>query len=203
MTRGNRNLQLSLMILTLLWGSVPAPSAATPMEEVKGTINQALAILQDSTDAGGTEKARRRELLRDLLSLRFDFNEMARMSLGAHWNRQPARQQEFVSVFTDFVGNSYVSKMESLKDTKVLYLREQVDREFAQVDTKIVPSAGDDVPVHYRLHLIGGAWKIYDVVVENISLVENYRSQFNRILNIASFDDLLKKLQQKISARGG
>ncbi len=203
MTRGNRYLQLSLMILTLLWGSMPAPSAATPLEEVKNTIDRALAILQDSTNAGDLERARRREMLRDLLSLRFDFMEMARMSLGAHWNRQPARQQEFVSVFTDFVENSYVSKMESLKDIKVLYLREHVDREFAQVDTKIVPNGGDDVPVHYRLHLIGGEWKIYDVVVENISLVENYRSQFNRILNMASFDDLLKKLQQKISARGG
>lgn len=203
MTRGNGCFRLALMILTLLWGTIPAPSAATPMEEVKKTIEQALAILQDSVDGGGTDRARVREMLRDLLSLRFDFKEMARMSLGTHWSRQPTRQQEFVSVFTDFVENSYVSKMESLKDTKVLYLREHVDRELAQVDTKIVPNGGDDVPVYYRLHLVGGEWKIYDVIVENISLVENYRSQFNRILNIATFDDLLKKLQQKISTRGG
>lgn len=202
MTRGNRYSRLALMMLTLLWGSMPTPSAATPMEEIKKTIDRALTILQDSKDAGETERARRRGMLRDVLSLQFDFKEMARMSLGTHWNRQPARQQEFVSIFTDFVENSYVSKMESLKDTKVLYLREYVDREFAQVDTKIVPNSGDGVPVHYKLHLIGGEWKIYDVVVENISLVENYRSQFNRILNIATFDDLLKKLQQKISARG-
>ena len=203
MKGGNRYLRLALMILTLLWGGMPTPSAATPMEEVKKTIDQALAILQDSMQAGDTGRASRREMLRDLLSLRFDFKEMARMSLGIHWNRQPTRQQEFVSVFTDFVENSYVSKMESLKDTKVLYLREQVGRELAQVDTKIVPNGGDDVPVYYKLHLVGDEWKIYDVIVENISLVENYRSQFNRILNIATFDDLLKKLQQKISARGG
>lgn len=190
------------MILTLLWGSMPTLSAATPMEEVKKTIDQALAILQDSMDAGGASKARRRAMLRDVLSLRFDFKEMARMSLGTHWNRQATRQQEFVSVFTDFVENSYVSKMESLKGTEVVYLREHVDRELAQVDTKIVPIGGDDVPVHYKLHLIGGEWKIYDVIVENVSQVGNYRSQFNRILTIATFDELLKKLQQKTAAQG-
>lgn len=203
MTRGNRYSRVALMILTLLWGSMPALSAATPMEEIKKTIGQALAILQDSMDAGDAGRARRKEMLRDVLSLRFDFKEMARMSLGAHWNRQPTRQQEFVSVFTGFVENSYVSKMESLKGTEVVYLREHVDRELAQVDTKIVPNRGDDVPVHYKLHLSGGEWKIYDVIVENVSLVDNYRSQFNRVLTSATFDDLLRKLQLGTSARGG
>lgn len=203
MTRGNRYCRTALMILTLLWGSMPTLSAATPMEEIKKTIGQALAILQDCMDAGDAGRARRREMLRDVLSLRFDFKEMARMSLGTHWNRQPTRQQEFVSVFTGFVENSYVSKMESLKGTEVVYLREYVDRDLAQVDTKIVPNRGDDVPVHYRLHLSGGEWKIYDVVVENVSLVDNYRSQFNRILTSATFDDLLRKLQLRTSARGG
>ena len=203
MTRGNRYSRVAIMILTLLWGSMPALSAATPMEEIKKTIGQALAILQDSMDAGDAGRARRREMLRDVLSLRFDFKEMARMSLGTHWNRQPTRQQEFVSVFTGFVENSYVSKMESLKGTEVVYLREHVDRELAQVDTKIVPNRGDDVPVHYRLHLSGGEWKIYDVIVENVSLVDNYRSQFNRVLTSATFDDLLRKLQLRTSARGG
>lgn len=203
MTRGNRYSRVALMILTLLWGSMPALSAATPMEEIKKTIGQALAILQDSMDAGDAGRARRREMLRDVLSLRFDFKEMARMSLGAHWNRQPTRQQEFVSAFTGFVENSYVSKMESLKGTEVVYLREHVDRELAQVDTKIVPNRGDDVPVHYKLHLSGGEWKIYDVIVENVSLVDNYRSQFNRVLTSATFDDLLRKLQLRTSARGG
>lgn len=202
MTRGNRYSRVALMILTLLWGSMPALSAATPMEEIKKTIGQALAILQDSMDAGDAGRARRREMLRDVLSLRFDFKEMARMSLGAHWNRQPTRQQEFVSAFTGFVENSYVSKMESLKGTEVVYLREHVDRELAQVDTKIVPNRGDDVPVHYKLHLSGGEWKIYDVIVENVSLVDNYRSQFNRVLTSATFDDLLRKLQLRTSARG-
>lgn len=203
MTRGNRYSRVALMVLTLLWGSMPALSAATPMEEIKKTIGQALAILQDSMDAGDAGRARRREMLRDVLSLRFDFKEMARMSLGAHWNRQPTRQQEFVSAFTGFVENSYVSKMESLKGTEVVYLREHVDRELAQVDTKIVPNRGDDVPVHYKLHLSGGEWKIYDVIVENVSLVDNYRSQFNRVLTSATFDDLLRKLQLRTSARGG
>jgi len=142
-------------------------------------------------------------MLREILSPRFDLAEMAKMSLEKHWNRQPARLQEFISAFTGFVENSYVSKMESLKGAEVVYLREHVDRELAQVDTKIVPNRGDDVPVHYKLHLSGGEWKIYDVIVENVSLVDNYRSQCNRILTSATFDDLLRKLQLKTSARGG
>lgn len=153
--------------------------------------------------AGEADRAMRRAMLREVLSPRFDFKEMARMSLGTHWDRQSGRQQEFISVFTDFVENSYLSKIESLKNTEVVYLREHVDRNFARVDTKIVPGGGEDFPVHYKLHLVGGEWKIYDVIVENISLVENYRSQFNRVLKLATFDDLLKKLQQKISAQGG
>jgi phospholipid transport system substrate-binding protein len=164
-------------------------------------MDQVLGIVRENSDE--SDKTGRRELLRAVLASRFDFREMAKRSLGQHWSRLAERQQEFVSVFSAFVENSYISKLESLKQTRVVYLREHVDSNLARIDTKIVPDRGDEVPIHYRLHLVGSEWKIYDVVVENISLVENLRSQFHRVLATATFDDLLKKLQQKTSARGG
>ncbi len=187
--------------LTLIWSALSAPAAATPIEQVKETMDQVLAIVRENPDE--SDKTGRRELLRAVLASRFDFREMAKRSLGQQWSRLAERQQEFVSVFRTFVENSYVSKLESLKQTRVVYLREHVESNLARIDTKIVPDRGDEVPIHYRLHLVGSEWKIYDVVVENISLVENLRSQFRRVLANATFDDLLKKLQQKTSVRGG
>ena len=200
MTQEKRYLTLGLMILAV-WASEPLKVfGATPTEQIKETVEQVLGILQNPGVGGESE---RKETLREVLAPRFNFKEMARMSLGSHWNRQAERQQEFVSVFTDFIEGTYVGRIESLKDTKIVYVREQVDGGFAQVDTRLIPSKGDDIPIRYKLHLVGEEWKIYDVVIDKISLVENYRSQFNRILTVATFDDLLKKLQQKISARGG
>lgn len=141
-------------------------------------------------------------MLRQALESLFDFSAMAKMSLGAHWEPQAARQAEFVYLFTKFIENVYLAKMESLKDTEVVYVRERVDRGLAQVDTKVVPPMGEDVPVNYRLHRVGREWKIYDVFIENVSVVENYRAQFHRILKVASFDELLKKLQEKLPERG-
>ena len=131
----------------------------------------------------------------------FDFGEMAKRSLGSHWRTGNGKEEEFVSVFTGFVENAYMGTLESYKGEKIAYLRERVDQNLAQVDTRIVPAKGEPFPVNYRLHLVGGEWKIYDVVIDNISLVNNFRSQFNRILTTASFDDLLRKLREKGSQK--
>lgn len=192
-----------VVTFTLIWSALSLPAAATPIEQVRETIDRAIQIVRENPSGSESNNGGRRELLRTLLASRFDFSEMAKRSLGQHWGRLAERQQEFILVFKQFVENSYVSKLESLKETKVVYLREHVDSNLARIDTKIVPDRGDETPVNYRLHLVGGEWKIYDVIVENISLVENFRSQFHRILTKATFDDLLKKLQQKTSAQGG
>lgn len=88
-----------------------------------------------------------------------------------------------------------MSSIESYKNEKILYTRERVDKDFAQVNTKVITGKGDEIPIDYRLHSVGGEWKVYDVVIENVSLVNNYRSQFHRILDTASFDELLRRLQ--------
>ena len=191
------------MIVALLSGAMPARAGTTPTEEVQETIGRIVGVLQDPMVADGAAVAKRKAVFREVLAARFDFKEMAKRSLGNHWQSVATRQQEFVSVFTSFIERVYVGKIDSLKDTKIAFVRERIEGGVAQVDTQIVPAKGDDFPMNYRLHLVGGKWKIYDVIVENISLVGNYRSQFDRILASASFDELLKKLQEKTSAQGG
>ncbi|HEV8343153.1 MAG TPA: ABC transporter substrate-binding protein [Candidatus Binatia bacterium] len=201
MAFGSTLLATVFVALALLWGGSSA-IAGMAEEQVKETVNRVVEILRDPALRTEDKIAQRREMLRQAIFPRFDFSEMARRSLGSHWKNQKARQEEFVAVFSDFVETAYVGKVESFKDEKILFVRERIDQGFADVDTKVVPSKGEPFSVNYKLHMVGTDWKVYDVVIENISLVNNYRSQFNRILANASFDELLKKLRDKRSGMG-
>ena len=139
----------------------------------------------------------RKEMLRETLMPRFDWFEMARQTLGKHWSVAAGRENEFVGAFTEFLGNSYVGNISSYKDEKILFVQESIESNRAQVKTKIVPGKGEPTAVNYRLHRVEGYWKIYDVVVDDISIVVNYRSQFNRNLTRGTFDDLLRQLREK------
>ena len=197
MCRGYRLLKMGLITAAFCMGHVAVSAAETPSEQVKKTVGRVIEILQEAGNNGDVRKVEKKQRVRQILLPRFDFAEMAKRSLGNHWRGQNGRQEEFVSVFTDFVENSYMGTLESYKGEKIVYLRERVDQNLAQVDTQIIPTKGEPIPVNYKLHLVGGDWKIYDVVIENISLVNNFRSQFNRILTAAPFDELLKKMRQK------
>ncbi len=202
MKRRSRCLSSGLLTFMLWWGDNSASLAATPTHQIKETVDRVLAVLQDPTNMGEAKKAERREMLRQVLLPRFDFPEMAKRSLGSHWRDQNGKQEEYVSVFTDFMENSYIGIVESFKEGKIVFVRERVDKDFAEVDTKVLPLKEQPLPITYKLHLVGGEWKIYDVVIENVSLVNNYRSQFNRIISSASFDELLRKLREKASETG-
>ena len=202
MAVGNRCFRLGLVTLALWLGGGSVSFADMPTDQVKDTVGRVVTILRDPALAREDKIAERREALRQVILPRFDFSEMARRSLGSHWKNQKERQEEFVAVFTNFVENTYVSKVESFKDEKIVFARERIEQNLAEVGTQIVPSKGEPFSLNYKLHLVGDDWKIYDVVIENISLVNNYRSQFNRILANASFDELLKKLREKGSGMG-
>ena len=167
--------------------------ADAPMAQLQEAIQQVMLTMNGAVKNGDPEL---REKLRDALMPRFDWFEMARQALGKHWTAIPSRQHEFVAVFAEFLGNSYVGKIGSYKDEKIVFVHESIEKNLAQVDTKIIPSKGDPTSVNYRLHRVEGEWKIYDVVVEDISVVANYRSQFNRILANGSFDDLIRRLKE-------
>ena len=186
---------ISLAIFCL--GNAGASFAEQPIEQVKKTVERVTEILQAPGAESGAIKAERRRMIRQILLTRFDFAEMAKGSLGNYWKNQNCRQEEFVSAFADFVQNAYMSTLESYKGETIVYLRQRVEQNLAQVDTQIVPVNGEPSSVSYKLHLAAGEWKVYDVVIENISLVGNYRSQFSRVLASSSFDELLQKLRAK------
>lgn len=198
MTKRSRQIGMAWLIAVMAsWGEMDCLSAESVTAQIKSTVEQVVEVLKDPRFQADAKKKERRERLRRVIEARFDFEEMAKRSLGQHWQRHAARKQEFVPVFTKFVEKSYVGSIESYKNEKILYTRERIDKDFAQVNTKVVTGKGDEIPIDYRLHSVGGEWKVYDVVIENVSLVNNYRSQFHRILDTASFDDLIKRLQEK------
>ncbi|MSP37564.1 MAG: ABC transporter substrate-binding protein [Deltaproteobacteria bacterium] len=168
--------------------------ASSPTEQIQETIQQVLTVVNDSGQSDDTSRKRQ---LRETLMPRFDWSEMAKQTLGKHWDAAHSRQGEFIAALAEFLGNSYIGKIGAFKDEKIIYLNETVERDEAQVRTRIVSSKGGPTAVTYRLHRVDGEWKIYDVAVEDISLVANYRSQFSRILSRGGFDDLLRQLKEK------
>ena len=173
--------------------------AGAPTDSIRSTVDQVLAILNNRKLATPAAKQERRNQLRQAIYPRFDFDDMARRSLGPTWRRiTPAEQQEFVRLFTQLLEEAYVSNIEGYKGEKILYGRETQEQDFAEVDTKIVNQQGEEIPLDYRLHKVDGDWKVYDVVIENISLVNNYRAQFSRFLNKSSFAELLDRIREKL-----
>src|SRR5215470_1816287 len=171
--------------------------AATPMEQVKMTGERVMEILRDPKFQGDANKKERRNRLREVILPRFDFPEMAKRSLGSQWNRNPEKQEEFVAAFTQLLEDSYADQIESASGNKIIYGNERRDQNFAEVDTKVISTKGQETSIKYKLQLTGEEWRVYDIVVENISLVNNYRSQFQRILSTTSLDELIRRIKEK------
>jgi phospholipid transport system substrate-binding protein len=180
-------------VLFAVWLAPGLVSANSPTDELQQTIQQVAKVVADT--ANGDD--RRKALLRETLLPRFDWLEMSKQVLGKHWSHASGRETEFVSAFADFLGNAYIGQIGSYRNEKVLFVQESIENHQAQVKTKIVSDKGEPTSVNYRLHRIEGEWKIYDVIVEDISIVVNYRAQFNRILAKGSLDDLLVQLRRK------
>jgi phospholipid transport system substrate-binding protein len=173
--------------------------AGVPTDQVRSTTDQVLAILNNPNLATQAASGERRSRLRQVIYPRFDFADMARRSLGPTWRRiSPAEQQEFVRLFTELLAESYVNNIESYKGERILYGREAQEQEYAEVNTKLVTTRGEEIPVDYKLHKVDGDWRVYDVVIENISLVNNYRAQFTRLLTKSSFAELLDRIREKL-----
>jgi phospholipid transport system substrate-binding protein len=189
----------------ILWGvsTLIFPSTAVaqegPTAQVKATVDRVLNILKDPTLKNAKKEEQRRTRLREAIYPRFDFTEMAKRSLGVHWrDRTSQEQKEFVSLFGALVEQSYYKKLDSYADEKVDYANEEADAKFAVVSTKIVNEKERlDIPIAYKLIRRDGEWKIYDVVVEDVSMVSNYRSQFNSIIQTSSYAELVRKMQFK------
>jgi phospholipid transport system substrate-binding protein len=179
----------------LALGPVARAEAATPTEELRQYTDRVLKVLQDPAL---TPQARR-AAVRDLAIEVFDVTETAKRALGPHWQQlTPAQREEFVRLFRDLLEQSYVSRIDEYGGERIRYASERVDGDSATVRAMIVTRQGTEVPVESRLLQKGDRWLIYDVLVENVSLVGNYRSQFDRIIRTASYDELVKRLKTQI-----
>ncbi|MGH7794194.1 MAG: MlaC/ttg2D family ABC transporter substrate-binding protein [Candidatus Binatia bacterium] len=193
-----RTVLLPLSAILLLVVSVTPVNAGAPAQEIQGAIEKVLTILKDPQLQAESKKQQRLDQLRRVVYPKFDFAEMAKRSLGAQWQRRSAEEQrEFVKLFTELMENAYMSNLAGYDGEKVVVAGEKQDQEFAEVDTKVVTKTGEAIAVNYKLRQASGNWKIYDVVIENISLVNNYRSQFNRVIARSSFDELMRRMKDK------
>ncbi len=193
-----KNAVYSLLISISLVAVLPGAVHASVTDEVKRVVDQVVQVVADPELKKPQKEQQRRQALRTAIGNIFDYQEMAQRSLATHWKeRTPAERKEFVSLFQTLLENSYAGKIESYHNEKIVYLRESVDDQYAEVKSKVIAPKGDEYSLDYRLMQKGGKWLVYDVVIEGVSLVSNYRGQFNRIINGQGYPQLLKKLRAK------
>lgn len=169
-----------------------------PLEVVKSAAEKAIQILQDPGLQGKDKKNEKLSNLRAVVNPVFDYSEMARRTLGQHWSgRTAAEQEEFTRLFREFVERIYSDKIDLYNGEKVTFGRESLDRELAQVESFVIDVKGEKTVVLYRLFKNQSGWKVYDAVVEDVGLVANYRSQFDRIIRNSSYQELIRRLKEK------
>jgi phospholipid transport system substrate-binding protein len=191
--------KLSLAFLFFAFCSAPLRAdAGEPTAQLSATINEFVSILVNTPVAELRAKGLPAKAL-DLVFSRFDFSEMTRRSLGRHWLMlAPTEQREFVNAFTQRLLVAYGRTVRTAGDERIQFQQEVVDGGEATVKTKVL-SNGEELPIDYLLHAIDGQWKVYDMVIDNVSIVNNYRAQFDRVIAKSSVKDLLQKMKQQPS----
>lgn len=169
---------------------------ATPLEDVKKTVDDVVRIVADKD--GKTSEKKRRQALKRTISTIFDYNEMSKRSLGRHWNElAPEEKVRFAELFAELLESSYAGKIESYNNEKIVYIKELFDGDHAEIKSKVVTAKRDEFTLDYRMIRQNNRWMVYDVVIEGVSLVSNYRSQFGRIIKSSGYAGLVKKLETK------
>jgi phospholipid transport system substrate-binding protein len=189
---------VTLLFLSLIfWGHPSQSLAGTATEAVKGTIDQVLHVLQDKEMKKPDRVEERRQVIEKTIGDRFSWEEMAKRTLGTQWAKLTDKQrQEFVDLFRTLLTNTYIDRIENYAGEQVQYLNERLQEGFAEVRTKIATGKAE-YPMDYRLLNKSGEWRVYDIVLDGVSLVANYRGQFNKILHSSGYDDLVQKLRTK------
>ena len=188
----------AMMVLAALWVVSAVPSyAGAPTDAMKTTVDEVLRIVRDHELKQPNKATERRQMLERVVEARFDYQEMSRRALGAPWNTlSDQEKQEFVALFRTLLTNSYADKIETYSGEGVQYLNERMEKEYAEVRTKVL-SGKTEIPLDYRLINKANDWRVYDVVVDGISLVNNYRGQFTKIIKSSSYADLVEQLRKK------
>jgi phospholipid transport system substrate-binding protein len=188
------------LALALVVGGLAAPLAAAgaPSDQLKMQIDRVLKVLDDAELKKEARAPERRVAVRKIANEIFDFGETARRSLGSHWQaRTPAEREEFVQLFSDLLERSYISRVELYGGEKIHFLSDTTEGDQARVQTKLLTRSGSDIPIEYRMHRKNNRWLVYDVIIEGVSLVANYRTQFNKIIRTSSYQELVRKMKTK------
>ena len=191
---------MALVIAVMLAGAMAARDAwaGAPTEQLRTQIERAIKVLEDPELAKESRMSERRAAIRRIANEIFDFTETTRRSLGPHWQaRTPQEREEITRLFADLLERSYIGRIETYSGEKIQFIGDSVDGDQANVRTRLVTKQGTEVPVDYRMHRVGDRWLSYDVVIEGVSLVANYRAQFNKIIQTSGYASLVKKLVAK------
>src|SRR6185312_1935096 len=198
----SRSVWPAAFVCTFLWcfaDTAFLQGAETPMEAVRETLTQVLRILDDPSLKNPAKQAQRRHMLEEIAAGRFDYAEMSKRVLGSYWKPLTETQRkEFVDVYKGFLSDRYAGKIEDYSGRKqdVGYLTERIEGSYAEVRTEL-RSDKTTLPMDYRLLVKDGRWSAYDIIIDGVSLVSNYRSQFQKIIRESSFEELLKKLRER------
>jgi phospholipid transport system substrate-binding protein len=190
-----RALVLAVLFPVVLVGP-PRAWAGAPTDQMRTQIDRAVKVLEDPELR--KHPVQRRTQVRQVANDIFDFQETAKRSLARHWApRTQAERDEFVGLFADLLERSYIGKIELYGGEKIHFLGESIEGEGAVVRTRLVTKQGTEIPIDYRMLRRGDRWLVYDVVIEGVSLISNYRTQFNKIITTSSYEELIKKMKTK------
>jgi phospholipid transport system substrate-binding protein len=188
---------LFFALLLLLAHCPSAAEAGEPLKIIKSATDRALLVLKDPQLQN--KKKDRIDRLKEIINPIFDYEETAKRALDAHWRRRsPAEQQEFVKLFSAFLENIYSDHIDQYAGERIDFGREVIDGDYAEINALIISAKAEEFPLIFKLRRVGERWLVYDAVVENISIVQNYRSQFDRVIRSSSYEELVKRIRQKI-----
>jgi phospholipid transport system substrate-binding protein len=196
-------LALLVIMLISLWGA-QVEAAISPLEQVRTTVTGIIGVMQSKDLAKPDKKIARREKIMAYVTQRFDFEEMSKQTLAAKWrDLSPDQRKEFIRLFSELLKNTYIGRVEAYSDEEILFDKELFDGDQqtrAMVYTKVVKN-NQEIPINYKLMVKNDEWFVYDVMIEGVSLIRNYRTEFARVLNQERYAGLIKRLQDKVDKR--
>ena len=196
-----------LAIVGMVLGAVSGAQAGPVTDQLRDDLARVFRVIEETSveraGANGIDVGKRREAIRRVAAPVFDWREMTSRTLGQHWQaRSEAERTEFVQIFSDLVNRAYITQLERYSGEAIRYISERIEGDLGGVSTRFVTKQGREIPVDYRVISRDGRWRIYDVVVQGVSLVSNYRSQFDKVIRSSSYPELVKRIRDKdVAAR--
>ncbi len=201
LARGHRTVKSKLAVwfsAVFILSSASSFAAVKPIDEIRVIVTRVTRALKEPETSSKQEPQKLLGRLAKIIDPIFDFEEMAKRSLGPHWRSlTPEQRGEFVPLFRQFLAKAYLGRIASHKNQKVFFARETVGRDYSEVDTQVTSANDDQIPIVYLLKLTDGDWKVYDVIIDNVSIVSNYRAQFDRVISQSSYQELVRRIKQK------